>query len=300
MVANSTSNSSVNKVIGDLASRNTIVIDVDNAVDESQVTDASTFQLSPTTRDTTVDPSSSISNVTPNTATLEEFKSVARHPSSTSSHIILESNHNPSLPTETSNIDSTIRNMKSSSMNSSKDIANVTASEGDLKMIKSTKMAKIIEQREALPTTAAVDAMISRKPTLPLSHQPKAVKRKKVAQGYETKAKKKYVAKKLTKSSSKVEISTVSSSPSTRNQDFRKGGIGHSTLAHRQNINAIVVGQNELVFDSNKPNVSPASTTSNDHITRESKRVRSTTISSLWGMIEEVAYDTKRKSILKS
>lgn len=299
IVFNSSSSFIVGKVIGNLASRKTTGSNVDNALDRSEITDSFTSQLTMTTTDTIADSLTSEENISLITTTLEDSKSVVRYQFSTLSHNILEGNHNLSLSTETSNIDSTIKNTRGSLMNSLKDITNVTTSEGSREGITSTKMAQK-EQREACLTTAAANMTTTQKPT-PRSNQPKAIKHKKVAKGYETKTKTKerYLAKEATKLHSNVDISTVSSLPLISIQGLHRSSVSHSTLAHRQK-DKVVVDQNKLVFNSDKHKVSSVPPTSNENIARESNQEKATTISPLWGMIEEVAYDTKRKSILKS
>lgn len=267
-VIDSSSVSMAGRLINDLASAKTIFIDVDNAADELQVTDSFTSQLTPMTGDTITDPPSTSKANKSVTTALEESKSAAHR-----------------------QIDITSGNTRSSLINSSKDTSDETNESG----MTSTEVPQIIRRLVTFANTVDVNATSSRKPT-PQYYQPTAFKHKKVLEGSETKTKVKYPAKKVTNFHSKMESSTDSSSPLMRIQVPHKASSNpHLFLAHRKDVNKIVVGQNELVFDSNNHKFSSELPSSNREITRES-----TTIGALWGMIEEVAYDTKRKSILKS
>lgn len=67
-----------------------------------------------------------------------------------------------------------------------------------------------------------------------------------------------------------------------------------TTNNHKKEMKKIVVGQNELVFDLNYD-----TTTALPSLITELASEKRTTTSALWGMLKEVAYDTKHKRISK-
>ncbi|XP_065211155.1 C3 and PZP-like alpha-2-macroglobulin domain-containing protein 8 [Planococcus citri] len=68
----------------------------------------------------------------------------------------------------------------------------------------------------------------------------------------------------------------------------------NETIFRKKEINKIVVGQNELIFDLSYE-VTTASPNASNHL-----QEKKTTTSALWGMLKEVAYDTKRKPLTPS
>lgn len=265
-----------------LAPQKTIVIDVDNAVDEPQVTDPFMSQLTPLTSETVTNSPLPVVNASLATA-LDEPKSVT--PQTYVTTHSLETTHN-----QTSSTESQLKITPMGASNLFKATSNVTSTTSSEKAV-STK-TPATERLESSSTKLPTNENTSHKPVTQ-SNPPKAAKRKKVPEGSEITTKK-YSPKKTTKSPSEVQSKTTSSWSSTASEVPRKSVSPH--LTRRKNINKVVVGQNELVFDSNERSTIPSS---NYEITRQMSREKPTTISALLGMIEEVAYD-KRKSILKS